>query len=227
MNVGERMGLMTLLPSVHPQDAAGGALAGTYICLKNHQRVTVVVSMGVHGTGPVTIELLQAMNVAAAGVKALNFDAVWRLGGIVRHGPTTLGAFQVNEIVTGVGSGATGIIHEIHNGHMVIYSIVGTFAVGDVLTGTTSAATATATTAMLEYGLNCRVAMTAANTVALAIPDETYEIEIEGSDLDINNGFDCMVAGVSASGGVDIVGVNYLLSKLRYKEEPQKSAFQD
>jgi len=221
------MGLMTLLPSVHPIDSNSGAVAGTYISLKNHQRVTVIVGLGVVAAGTVTIELLQALNVAAGGAKALNFDAVYRLGGIVYHGPTTLGVFQVGEIVTGVGSGATGLIHQIHNGHMVIYEIAGTFAIGDVLTGTTSAATATATTAMTEYGLNCRVAVAAGNTVALGIADETYEIEIEGSDLDINNGFDCMVAGVSASGGANLVSVDYLLSKLRYKEEPQKSAYQD
>ena len=225
MNVGERMGLMTLLPSVHPQSAGGATLAGTYISLKNHQRVTVVVSTGDFGTGPVTVELLQATNVAAAGAKALTFDHVWRLGAKVYHGPTT-GAFVLGETLTGVGSGATAVIHEIHNGHLVLHDIVGVFAIADVLTGA-AAATAVATTAALEYGLNCRVAMAAANTVALAIPDETYEIEIEGSDLDINNGFDCMCAGVSASGGVDLVGIDYLLSKLRYKEEPQKSAYQD
>ncbi len=227
MNVGERMGLMSLLPSVHPIDSNSGAVAGTYISLKAHQRVTVVVSLGVMAAGTVTIQLLQAVNVAAGGAKALNFTHVWRIGGKVLHGATT-GAFQVGEIVTGVGSGATGLIHKIDNGAMVIYEIAGTFAIADVLTGTTSAATATAITAMTEYGLNCRVAMAAAaNTIALTIAGETYEIEIEGSDLDINNGFDCMVAGVSAAGGANLVAINYLLSKLRYKQEPQRSAYQD
>lgn len=227
MNVGERMGLMSLLPSVHPVDSAGAVVAGTYISLKAHQRVTVVVSLGVLGTGTVTIELLQAVNVAAGGAKALNFTHVWRMGGKVLHGAIT-GAFQVGEIVTGVGSGATGLIHKSDNGAMVIYEIAGTFAIADVLTGTTSAATAVATTAMTEYGLLCRVAMAAAaNTIALTIADETYEIEIEGSDLDINNGFDCMLAGVSASGGANLIAINYLLSKLRYKQEPQRSAYQD
>lgn len=221
------MGLMTVLPSVHPVDSAGGAVAGTYISLKAHQRCTVVVSLGVMAAGTVTIRLLQAQNVAAAGAKALNFTHVWRMGGKVTHGLIT-GAFQVGEIVTGVGSGATGLIHETHAGYMVIYEIAGVFAVGDVLTGTTTAATATATSAMLEYGLNCRVPLAApANTVALTIADEIYEIEIDPATLDINNGFDCMVAGVSASGGANLVAINYLLSKLRYKEEPQKSAYYD
>jgi len=227
MNVGERMGLMTILPSVHPIDSNSGVVAGTYISLKRHQRCTVVVSLGVMAAGTITIELLQAQNVAAGGAKALNFTHVWRMGGKVTHGVTT-GAFQVGEVVTGIGSGATGLIHEIHNGYMVIYEILGVFVVGDVLTGTDSAAEATATSAMLEYGLNCRVPMAAAaNTIALTIAGETYEIEIDPATLDINNGFDCMVAGVSGSGGANLVAINYLLSKLRYKEEPQKSAYYD
>lgn len=221
------MGLMTILPSIHPVDSATAPVAGTYISLKAHQRCTVMVSLGVVAAGTVTIQLQQATNVAAAGVKNLNFTHVWRMGGKVYHGAIT-GTFQVGEIVTGVGSGATGLIHETHNGYMTIYEISGVFAIADVLTGTTSLATATATTAMTEYGLNCRVPMAAAAaTIALTIPDETYEIEIEGSDLDVNNGFDCMVAQVSASGGANLVAISYLLSKARYKEEPQKSAYQN
>ena len=220
------MGLMTILPSVHPIDANSGAVAGTYISLKAHQRCTVVVSLGVLGAGTVTIQLLQATNVAAAGAKALNFTHVWRLGGKIAHGAVT-GAYVLGELVTGAPSGATGLIHEIHNGYLVLHTITGVFAIGDTLTGA-GGATSVATTAITEYGLNCRVALAAAaNTVALAIADETYEIEIEGSDLDINNGFDCMVAQVSAAGGNNLVGINYLLSKLRYKEEPQKSAYYD
>jgi len=221
------MGLMTILPSVHPIDSAAGAVAGTYISLKAHQRCTVVVSLGAMGAGTITIELLQATNVAAAGAKALNFTHVWRMGGKVTHGAVT-GVFQAGEIVTGVGSGATGLVYGDEPGCMTIYEIAGTFAVADVLTGTTSGATATATSAMLEYGLNCRVALAAAAaTVALTTADETYEIEIDPATLDINNGFDCIVAQVSAAGGVDYMAINYLLSKLRYKEEPQKSAYQN
>ena len=228
MNVGERMGLMTILPSVNPADADSGALAGTYISLKNHQRCTVVVSLGAMSAGTTTIQLLQATNVAAAGAKALNFSYVWRMGCKVFH-DAPAGTFQVGEIVTGVGSGTTGLIHELHGGFMIVYEIaVATFVVGDVLTGTTSGATANALTIALEYGLNCRVPMAAAaNTIALTIPDETYEIEIDPATLDINNGFDCMVAQVSAAGGTNLVGVNYLLSKPRYKEQPQKSAYQN
>ena len=228
MNVGERMGLMTILPSVHPQSSAAGALAGTYISLKNHQRCTVVVSLGVVAAGTTTIQLLQAQNVAAAGAKVLNFTHVWRMGCKVFH-DAPVGTFQVGEIVTGVGSGTTGIIHELHGSFMIVYEIaVATFVVGDVLTGTTSAATANALTIALEYGLNCRVPMAAAAAViALTIPNETYEIEIDPASLDINNGFDCICAGVSASGGANLTGINYLLSKPRYKEQPQKSAYQN
>jgi len=222
------MGLMTILPSVHPADADSGVLAGTYISLKNHQRCTVVVSLGAMSAGTTTIRLMQAQDVAATGAKALNFTHVWRMGCKVFH-DAPAGAFQVGEVLTGVGSGTTSVIHELHGSYMIVYEIaVATFVVGDVLTGGTSGATANALTIALEYGLNCRVPMAAAaNTIALAIPDETYEIEVDPADLDINNGFDCMLAEVSGSGGTNFVGVNYLLSKPRYKEEPQKSAYQD
>jgi len=223
------MGLMTILPSVHPVDSAGALVAGTYISLKNHQRCTVVVSLGAVATPTVTIQLLQATNVAAAGAKALNFTHVWRMGCKVFH-DAPVGTFQVGEVVTGVGiSGTTGLIHELHGGFMIVYEIaVATFVVGDVLTGTTSGATANALTTALEYGLNCRVPMAAAaNTIALTIADETYEIEIDPATLDTNNGFDCIEARVSASGGVNLVAIDYLLSKPRYKEQPQKSAYQD
>jgi len=228
MNVGERMGLMTLLPSVHPADANSGALAGTYISLKNHQRCTVIVSLGAISAGTTTIQLQQAQDVAATGVKDLLFDHVWRMGCKVFH-DAPAGAFQVGEVVTGVGSGTTGIIHELHGSFMIVYEIaVATFVVGDVLTGGTTGATANALTIALEYGLNCRVPMAAAaSIIALAIPNETYEIEVDPATLDINGGFDCMVAQVSTSGGTNLVGINYLLSKPRYKEQPQKSAYQD
>ena len=226
MNVGERMGLMTVLPSVHPQSAAAPA-AGTYISLKHFQRCTVLVSIGAVAAGTVTIQLQQATTVAAAGVKNLLFDHVWRMGAKIYHGVTT-GVFVVGEVVTAVGGpGATGLVHEIHGSHLIVYEIAGTFAIGDTLTGA-GGATTVLTTAAVEYGLNCRVPMAAAAAViALTIPDETYEIEIDGSDLDINNGFDCLVAQVSASGGANLVSIDYLLSQARYKEQPQKSAYQD
>ena len=227
MSTGERMGLMTVLPSITPVDSATAPVAGTYISLKMHQWCTVLIALGVVAAGTVTIQLQQATNVAAAGVKNLLFTHVWRMGCKVFH-DAPVGTFQVGEIVTGVGSGTTGLIHEVHGSFLIVYEIaVATFVVGDVLTGTTSAATANATTIALEYGLNCRVPMAAAATlIALTIPDETYEIEVDPASLDINNGFDCLVAQVSASGGANIVGISYLL-KPRYKEQPQKSAYQN
>jgi hypothetical protein len=210
--------------SLVPQSCAG-AVAGDYLSLKNAGKCMVEISLGSITTS-VTIQLRQATAVAGTGVKALNFTHVWRQGGKI--GITALsGAFQVGETVTGGTSSATGIIYRTGTGELILHTVSGTFQAAETLTGGTSGATATSSTALTNDGMKMRVPLSAAaNTVALTIGSQTYEIEVDPASLDVANDFDCITADVSAVGGASLVGISYLVEP-RYNEDPQKSLLID
>jgi hypothetical protein len=202
-----------------------GAVAGDWITLKNHAKCMVSVMLGTITTS-VTIRLQQATAVAGTAAKALLFDSVVRSGGKITCTPLA-GTLQEGETVTGGTSAATGKIHRKFTNQLILHTITGTFQTAETITGGTSAATATTTSAITDFGLRCRVAMTAASTIALTNAGEIYSIDIDGSDLDVANGFDCIMADVTAVGGASLCGISYLLSNGKYKEEPQKSPLID
>jgi hypothetical protein len=220
----EVMGGHVRIGSLVPQSLAG-AIAGDYISLKNANRAVVEVSLGSITTS-VTIQLRQATAVAGTGAKALNFTSVWRQGGKITM-TMIAGTFQVGETVTGGTSAATGIIHLCNTGELVLYTVSGTFQTAETLTGGTSGATATSTSALTDDGLKMNVPLAAAaNTIALTIGSQTYEIEVDPASLDVANGFDCIMADVSAAGGTGLVAISYLV-KPKYTENPQKSLLID
>ena len=137
-----------------------------------------------------------------------------------------IGTFQVGETITGGTSSATGVLFSVTSSEMVIHTVSGTFQTAETLTGGTSSATATSTTALTNDGMKMRVAMTAANTVALTIANQTYEIEVDTASLDVNNNFDCIMADVSAVGGASLVGISYLIEP-KYTQDPQLSHIYD
>lgn len=212
------------VPSVVPQSCTG-ATAGDYISLKNANRCVVLISCGTIDTS-ITIQLRQATTVAGAGVKALNFTSVWRQGGKLAISGTA-GAFTVGETVTGGTSSATGVVYKVTSTEMVVHTVSGTFQTAETITGGTSSATATTGSALTEDGLKMRVALTAANTVALTVSDQDYEIEVDLASLDVNNNFDCITADVSAEAGSgSLCGISYLVQP-KYTEDPQKSLLID
>ena len=214
----------TRVTSVAPQSCAA-AVAGDYISLKNINRCVVEISLGAINTS-VTVQLRQATAVAGTGAKALNFTHVWRRGGKIGITGTS-GTFSVGETVTGGTSSATGVIYSLTSSEMVLYTISGTFQSGETLTGGTSSATATSTSAITEDGSKMKVALTAANTVALTLGSQTYEIEVDPASLDVANGFDCIMADVSAvAGGAGICGISYLIQP-KYTQDPQLSHIYD
>lgn len=218
------MARITRVLSVVPQSCAG-AVAGDYVCLKNFLRAVVEIALGAINTS-VTVQLRQAQTVLGTGVKALNFTHVWREGGKIAM-TILAGSFTVGETVTGGTSAATGKIHSKTATGLILYGITGTFQSGETLTGGSSGATATSTSAITEAGIKCRVPLAAAaNTVALTVGSQSYEIEVEPSSLDVANGFDCIMADVSAVGGASLASISYIL-ECRFPEEPQKSPLID
>lgn len=227
------MGYLTVVPSVPPGTAAQNALvhAGDYINLKDWNRCSVVLRMGSTVVTTRTLRIQQATNVAGAGVKALNFEAVWRTGCRVYFNPATRNAiaFVLGEVVTGAG-GATGAIHAIHGDHLVLHTRNAiAFVAAELITGA-GGATANLLAAAMEVDedILCRQVLPAAvNTfVAPAVANKTYVIEFSAADLDADNGFTCLLADISAVGGADDTGrsVNYILSGPRYAGEPMNTA---
>lgn len=234
MNVGERMGYLTVVPSVPPGTAAENALvhAGDWVSLKNYNRCSVVMRIGTSVTTR-TLRLQQATNVAGAGAAALNFTAVWRTGFRLYFDPTTRNAidYVVGEVVTGAGAG-TGVIHSIHGDHLVCHTHNGTvFVASEVITGAAGGtANLLAANFYVDEDILCRETVAAGNTfVAPAVSDKTYVIEIKASDLNVTNGFDCVLADISAVGAADDTArsVEYILSGARFKQEPMETAIYD
>ncbi len=233
---GERMGYMTVVPSVPPGVAAENALvhAGDYISLKNYNRCSVVMQMGSTVVTTRTLRIQQARNVAGAGAKALTFEAIWRTGARLNFDPTTRNAlaFVVGEVVTGAGGG-TGVIHQIHADHLIIHTWNGVaFVASELITGAAGAtANLLAAGFYVHEDILCRDELPAAvNTfVAPAVPGMTYVVEIAASMLDVSEGFDCILADISAVGGADDTGrsVTYILSEPRYANEPMETAIYD
>jgi hypothetical protein len=232
---GERMGYFTIVPSVPPGAAAENALvhAGDWVSLKNYNRCSVVFRIGTAVTTR-TLRIQQATNVAGAGVKALNFEALWRTGARLYFDPATRNAidFIVGEVVTGNGAG-TAVIHEIHADHLVVHTWNGTAFVGsEVVTGAAGGtANLLAAGFWVDEDILCRQELVAAvNTfVAPAVANMTYVFEFAAADLDVSAGFDCLLADISAVGAADDTArsVTYILSQPRYKNEPMETAIYD
>ena len=235
MSSGERMGYFTIVPSVPPGNAAANALvhAGDYVSLKNYERCSVVLKIGTAITTR-TLRIRQATNVAGAGVKALNFAAIWRTGARLYFDPDTLaGAYQVGEAVVGAGGGS-GTIHSIHADHLVIHTHNGiAYVASEVITGAVSGATADLIGASfyVDEDILCREELAApANTfVAPAVSNKVYVGEFKGADLDVTNGYDCVLADIFAVGAADDTArsVDYILSQPRYANEPMETAIYD
>jgi len=215
----------TQVNSIAPVSAAA-AVAGKWISLKNVLRCVVKVSLGVLDTSA-TVRIRQATAIAGTGAKNLLFSAVWRTGGRLAITARSA-AFTVGETVTGGTSTATGVVHSQSEFGLVIYSVAGTFQDAETLTGGDSGSTATEDGVISDYGIKCRVAQTAAATATLTIPGEDYEIEIDPSDLDTDNDFDCINADISAVGAAaaHLVSIGYVLEQ-KYTGEPQMSPYID
>lgn len=66
----------------------------------------------------------------------------------VKHGAVTGGPFQVDDIITGSASAATGIVVAVGSDYLEYTPTVGVFKNGETITGGTSAATATVVSAL-------------------------------------------------------------------------------
>jgi hypothetical protein len=229
---GERMGYFTIVPSVPPGTAAQNALVhgGDWVSLKNYNRCSVVLRIGAAVTTR-TLRIQQATNVAGAGVKALNFEALWRTGARLCFDSASRNEinYVVGEAVTGAGGGS-GVIHSIHADHLVIHTHNGiAFVAGEVITGAAGAtANLLAAGFYVDEDILCRQKLPAAvNTfVAPAVSNKTYVFEFAAEDLDAAGGFSCLLADISAVGAADDTArsVEYILSQPRYKNEPMETA---
>ena len=68
----------------------------------------------------------------------------------------------------------------------------------------------------------------ASNTFNLDTANLMYWIEVVASDLDVNNGFDCVSLAVASPGAnADFYGVFYILDQCRYPDKDLPSALVD
>lgn len=228
---GERMGYFTVVPSVRP-DIHAAPVAGDWISLKNYQRCSIVLNVGDTAANAPTLRLQQATNVAGTGAAPLLFSAVWRTGARLYFDPTTVvGTFLPGEAVMGAGGGS-GVIHSIHADHFVVHTYNNVaYVAGEVITGAISGATANLAAAgfFIDEDILCRhVQSAAASTFAApAVANKLYVVEIDASMLAVNNGYDCLMADISALAGACDLSVTYILSQPRYKNEPMETAIYD
>ena len=224
------MGYLHVVPSVFPVTSDGVA-AGRWICLKDYERVSVVLTMGAAAGATQTLRLRQARDTNGTGASALNFEAVWLQGARLNLRPNTLdGRYQVGETVTGANGGSA-VVHSVHADHLIVHTHNGTaFVAEEEVTGGTSGATADLLAAgfFVDSDILCREKLVAPTDTfeAPAVANQVYAVEIKGADLDTNNDYDCIQADISAVGAaVDTAkAVSYVLGHARYKNEPMLSA---
>lgn len=85
-------GEFQLVSAIVPVDLQTGANNGDWVCMKNYDRLTVIVfkGIGTAGDDPV-LTMAQATDVAGTGVKALTFTRIWAKVGT----QTGLGTFTL------------------------------------------------------------------------------------------------------------------------------------
>lgn len=226
------MGYMTVVPSVQPM-TSGLVQAGAWINLKNYERVTCVMQIGLVAGDTQTLRLQQATNLAGAGAAALNFEAVYRTGARLYFDPATrVGDFVVGEVVTGAGAGAS-TIAAIYNDHLLVFAFNETVYVANELITGAGGATANLVAAnfFMDEDTMVRIELPAAtNTVvAPAVINKQYAVDIKTSDLNVNGGYDCIQADISAVGGAGATdkSVFYILSQPRYAGMPQQTVLRN
>lgn len=228
---GERMGYFTVVPSVRPDIHAAPA-AGDWISLKNYQRCSVILNVGNTAGNAPTLRLQQALDVAGNGAAPLLFEAVWRTGARLYFDPATVvGTFLPGEAVVGAGAGSS-VIHSIHADHFVVHTYNNTvYVAGELITGAISGATANLVAAgfFVDEDILCRQTQVApaATFAAPAVANKLYVVEIDASMLNVNNGYDCLMADISVLAGACDLSVTYILSQPRYKNEPMETAIYD
>ena len=229
---GERLGYMTVVPSVQPV-TSGVVHAGTWISMKNYERVTCVMQIGATAGDTQTLRLRQATTLAGAGAAALNFEAVYRTGARLYFDPATrVGDYVVGEVVTGAGAGAS-TIAAIYNDHLLVYAWNNTvYVANEVITGAGGAtANLVAANFFMDQDTMVRVELPAAIDTVEAPADinKQYAVDIKTSDLNVNGGYDCIQADISAVGGAGNTdkSVFYILSQPRYAGMPQQTVLRN
>lgn len=124
--------------------------------------------------------------------------------------------------------------------HLTIVIMQGAWAGGTpavtLLQATDVAATGAKTLGFTKYWEG--TALTDDNYAAVAVTGNTYNltaaankvniIEIDASDLDIDNGFDCVRVGIASPGSnADLIAVLYILTGTRYPQSDPQTAIAD
>lgn len=214
-----------IVPAIWPCDLNTADNPGDYVSMKNYKHLTVYIFVKTMGaTSAVTMK--QATDVAGTGEKALSYTEYWMTGAKWRFTGRSATNFSVGETVTGAG-GASGVVSEIGADYLLVYTVNATAVVdGETLTGGTSGATATANGAGINEDILLRTTCSDTFTIP-AVVLRSYVIEIEASQLDTSNGFDCVRVQVEDPGTAGLGAAVYVLSEPRYKGVPMETAIYD
>ncbi len=212
-----------IVPALFPVDLSGGPLSGDYVSLKNYGRCVVNISIGVT-TGTCVVTLKQATAVAGTGAKALAFTT-YRMTGTKLKFKSATGRFTVGETVT--GASGSGVVYKDNGDYLLFYTVnASAFVDGETITGGTSGVTATADGIGVDEDMLIKCTCSSTFTIP-AVSARKYAIEIDARDLDIANGYDCMMVYFADANAGCIGGADYILSQPRYSEDPMPSAIYD
>jgi len=198
------------IAAVRPVDLATGANPGDYISLKNVLRAAVDISVGaIAGGGTCVVTMLQAKDVAATAAKALAFVKYWMSGTKLKYTAPT-GTFTVDEQIQGAG-GARGYVYKDTGSCLYLYTVNATaFVDAETITGASSGVTAKADGIGIDEDIMIPVTCSSTFTIPV-VANRKYWIEIDPSDLDVANGFDCARVHLAQAGGSNIGCVNYIV----------------
>jgi hypothetical protein len=220
MNIIERLKVVN---AIRPVDLNTGANAGDYISLKNAIRAAVSIDIGVT-TGTCVVTMAQAKDVAATATKTLSFTKYWMSGTKLRYTGAT-GLFTVGETVTGAGGGS-GVVYADSGSYLYLYTVNATAYVdGETLTGGTSAITASADGIGIDEDIMLPVTCASTFTIP-AVSNKKYWIEINPSELDVANGFDCVKVHLAQANNGCIGSAEYIIEP-KIKSVPMQTAIYD
>ncbi|MDO8716404.1 MAG: hypothetical protein Q7J73_06305 [Dehalococcoidales bacterium] len=206
-----------------PQDLNGNATGSAWIGLTHYGHATFFFLTG-ESANDAAVTFKQATSATGTGSKTLAYTKYWSNGQKLMIG-TVSGTFVAAETITGGTSNLTAYVHTVSSGHMLVIPLTGgtTWTDGETITGGTSGATAV----MSGTGQDEDIMLDRTCSSTFTYPSvtfKTYAIEIDGEDMDVENGYDFVQANIADPGGASISAGMWFLSFPDRRGIPMTSA---
>lgn len=217
---------LNIVQCIGPEDLNTAGNNGTWVSLADYQSAEIHIFIGDLAGGAAAVTVQQASALAGTGAKALSFTKYYITGQKLLIG-TVSGTFVVDEYITGGSSSNTAYIVEIADNYLIVAFKSGstTWTTGETLTGYTSSATAVLSGTGQNEDILAEQVATSNTFSTIAVTFKHYMIPIDGSMLDVANGFYCVRPVIAQAATGETQGAAFVVLKdPRIRSYPQQSA---